>query len=100
MVLGLRELGLPVVAVGVGPLCVDAGAGKRSVKRRAANDPLVFAITEMAPPSSSSSKEDVQKYEYVTFITSFRSDKLKVDRNIQWTARVDRNTKLKVDSNK
>ena len=61
VMLGLRELGLPVVAVGVGPLCVDAGAGKRSVKSRAANDPLVFAITEMAPPSSSSSKEDVQK---------------------------------------
>ena len=61
VVLGLRELGLPVVAVGVGPLCVDAGAGKRSVKSRAENDPLVFAITEMAPPSSSSSKEDVQK---------------------------------------
>ena len=34
VVLGLRELGLPVVAVGVGPLGVDAGAGKRSVVRR------------------------------------------------------------------
>ena len=33
VVLGLGELGLPVVAVGVGPLGVDAGAGKRSGRR-------------------------------------------------------------------